>query len=241
MTEETHLPPDEEAPPQVEPSTEVRDDGFDFDLDAELPPPPPRRRRFPLVTAGLALCAAVGGGVVLGILIQKHWGSDGSGGGRGAALAAALASGTGQTPAQTGGTRGQTPGAAALTRNGTIGQVKAIDGTSLYVTDLQGNTVKVTTGPGVRVRVTSDATLKKISPGDYVTVQGTKTATGYKATSITDSGQESPFSGFGGGGAVFGSPLGGGSDSSSGDSNRNQQSGGDSSTQNVPTLPGLGG
>jgi hypothetical protein len=107
--------------------------------------------------------------------------------------------------------------------------VKAIDGTTLYVTDLQGNTVKVTTGPGSHVRVTSDATLEKVRPGDYVTVQGTKTASGYRATSITDSGSESPFAGaFGGGG--FSTPSGA------------QRSGGNSGGGgSIPALPGLGG
>ena len=212
------MPPADDAPTDVAPPAPERDDGFDFDFDAEVPPPPPRRRRLPLFTAGLALCAAIGAGVVCGILIQKHWGGSGSGGGRGAAALAAF-SGRGARPA----------GANAFARGGTVGQVKAIDGTSLYVTDLQGDTVKVTTGPGVRVRVTSDTTLKKVRPGDYVTVQGTQTKTGYRATSITDSGTESPLGAlFGGGGAAGGSAPGG------------RQSGG-GGPGNVQVLPGLGG
>ena len=222
------MPPADDAPTDVTPPAPERDDGFDFDFDAEVPPPPPRRRRLPLLTAGLALCAAIGAGVVFGILIQKHWGGSGSGGGRNAAALAAFAGRTGQAGG-TGGGSGRAAGANAFTRGGTVGQVKAIDGTSLYVTDLQGNTVKVTTGPGVRVRVTSDATLKKVRPGDYVTVQGTQTKTGYRATSITDSGTQSPLGGlFGGGGAAGGRAPGG------------QQSGG-GGTGNVPVLPGLGG
>jgi hypothetical protein len=223
------MPPANDAPTDVTPPATERDDGFDFDFDAEVPPPPPRRRRLPLLTAGLALCAAIGAGVLGGILIQKHWGGSGSGGGRGAAALAALSGRGGQAGRGAGGSGARPAGANAFTRGGTVGQVKAIDGTSLYVTDLQGNTVKVTTGPGVRVRVTSDATLKKVRPGDYVTVEGTQTKTGYRATSITDSGTESPLGGlFGGGGAAAGSAPGG------------QQSG-SGGTGNVPALPGLGG
>ena len=219
----------DETPTEVTPLSTERDDGFDFDLDGELPPPPRRRRRLPLVTAVLTLCAAVGAGVVFGILIQKHWGGSGgsSAGGRAASFAAAFAGRTGQTGGAAGGRA-----AGGFASSGTTGQVKAIDGTTLYLTDFQGNTVKVTTGPGVRVRVTSDGTLKRISPGDYVVVQGAQTASGYKATSITDSGTESPFAG------GFGATRGGGS-------NGGQQSGGTTTTTtgagNVPVLPGLGG
>jgi hypothetical protein len=233
------MPPADQVPTDVQPPAVERDDGFDFDLTEELPPPPPRRRRLPLVTAGLALCAAIGAGVVFGILIQKHWGGSGSsGGGRGASLAAGFGGRTGQTGTQAGGS-GRAAGAGAFTRSGTTGQVKTIDGTSLYVTDLQGNTVKVTTGPGVRVRVTSNGTLKKVRPGDYVTVQGTQTASGYKATSITDSGTESPFAGAFGGGA---GGAGGSGGTSTGTSTGTQQSGGNGGgAGTTPALPGLGG
>ncbi len=229
MSDEASMAAGDE-PTEIQRPPAERDDGFDFDLEGELPPPPPRRRRLPFVTAGLALCAAIGAGVVLGIVIQKHWGGSGSAGGarRAAGLAAAF---TGRTGTGTGtGSEGR---AGGFTRSGTTGQVKAIEGTTLYVTDLQGNTIKVTSGPGVRVRVTSDGTLKKVSPGDYVVVQGTQTKTGYRATSITDSGTESPFAGGLGGGGVFGGGSSGGGGSSS-----TQQPGGNGT---VPALPGLGG
>ena len=240
MSDEVPMAAGDEPTEMQRPSAE-RDDGFDFDLEAELPPPPPRRRRLPFVTAGLALCAAIGAGVVLGILIQKHWGGSGSAGGahRASGLAAAFA---GRTGTGTGaGSGGRAAGAGGFTRSGTTGQVKAIEGTTLYVTDLQGNTIKVTSGPGVRVRVTSDGTLKKVSPGDYVVVQGTQTKTGYRATSITDSGTESPFAGGLGGGGVFGGGSGGsGGSGSSGGSSGAQQPGGKGGG-GVPALPGLGG
>lgn len=191
-------------PTPDEPTTELTPpqpgiDDFDFDFAEAVAPP--RRRRLPLLTGALALCAAIGGGVVLGIAIQKHWGSGGStGGGRSAALAAALAASSGSATSSGAGSaaRGGAAGAGGFARSGTAGQVKAIDGTSIYVTDTDGNVVKVTTDPGVQVRVTKTGSLKSIVPGDFVVVQGTKTKAGYKATSISDSGSGGGFSLFGG-------------------------------------------
>ena len=243
MSGDALTPGPEDAPTEVSPPV-PRDDGFDFDLDSELPPPPPRRRRTPVLTAALELCAAVGIGVLGGILIEKHWGG-GSGGGNGGGRAAAFAAlaGRGGQSTGSGGSPTGPAGGGAFARAGTVGQVKAVAGRSLYVTDLQGNVVKVTTAPGTKVRVTSDGTLRKIHPGDYVTVQGPQTATGYSATSITDSGTESPF----GAGAGFGGFGGGGTGSSrgtTGTSGGGTNGGGTSTgggTANVPALPGLGG
>ncbi len=210
--------PDE--PTTETPATQPGLDDFDFDF--EETPAPVRRRRLPLITGALALCAAIGGGVVLGIAIQKHWGGSGSSGGSrsAASLAAALAGRTGQSRGSTG---AAAPG--GFTRSGTAGQVKAIDGKNLYVTDTDGNVVKVTTDPGVSVRVTKTGTLKSIAPGDFVVVQGTKTKSGYRATSITDSGTSASAGGFGG------LPSGGGSGSNG------NQGGTGGTTQ--PALPGL--
>jgi hypothetical protein len=244
MSDQTPTPGSGDAPTGVSPPA-PRDDGFDFDLDAELPPPPPRPRRRPLLTNMLVLCAAVGIGVIGGVLIEKHWGGGGSGGGTAGGRAAAFAALAGRG-GQTGGSGGTTGGrAGGFARNGTVGQVKTIDGKNLYITDLQGNVLKVTTGPGVRVRVTSDGTIKKVFPGDYVTVQGAQTATGYTVTSITDTGTESPV---GGGLGAFGGSFSGEAPSGTGGSGSGSGSGGSGSaggsgggTTSLPALPGLGG
>jgi hypothetical protein len=199
----------DEASTEVQPADQHGLDGFDFDFD-ETTVPPPRRRRLPFVTALLLLSTAVGIGVVFGVLIQKHWGGTPAASGFNGRAPAAARSGSGAGPS----------GARSFAQSGTAGQVKAIDGTTLYVTDTQGNVVKVTTRPGVTVQVTRPGTLKSISPGDFVVVQGTKTKSGYRATSISDSGTSG-----GGGGPlrVFGGP------SSSGN--------GGSGAQRLPGLP----
>ena len=54
-----------------------------------------------------------------------------------------------------------------------------------YVTDFNGNTVKVKATPRLRVTKTVRASLKSLRPGDSVVVQGTKQKDGsYKASSI---------------------------------------------------------
>jgi hypothetical protein len=200
----------DEANTEVQPADQHGLDGFDFDFD-ETAVPPPRRRRLPAVTALLLLSAAVGIGVVFGVLIQKHWGGSPAASGFNGRAPAAARGGSGAGPS----------GARSFAQSGTAGQVKAIDGTTLYVTDTQGNLVKVTTGPGVTVRVTRLGTLKSISPGDFVVVQGTKTTSGYRATSISDSGTSG---GGAGGPLVFGQPGG-------------SANGGGGGTQSLPGLP----
>jgi len=181
----------------------------EFELDDAVLAPPPRRKRLPFATAALGACVMVGVGVVGGIAIQKHWGvSSNAANGRAAAFAA-LGRATGAS-----GVSGRSGPASQFARGGTIGTVKAIDGRSLYVTDAQGNVVKVTTTAATTVRVTQTGSLRKIKPGDNVVVQGAQTASGYSATSITDSGSESALGGFGGGsggGTGFGGVSGSGS------------------------------
>ena len=69
----------------------------------------------------------------------------------------------------------------ALSRGGTtFGTVSVIKGTTLYVTDSSGNTVKVTTSPSSRVTKTTTATiaLSGVQPGDTVVVRGTQQKNG---------------------------------------------------------------
>ena len=90
-------------------------------------------------------------------------------------------------------------------RGPTIGTVKLVDGTSVYVQDLQGNTIKVTTKPTTTVSVSKTGKASDLAPGSAVIVQGTPSADGTSmaATSISQT------TGVGGGGG-FGAGRGAG-------------------------------
>ncbi len=146
------------------------------------PLPLPRRRRLPVLTAALTVAVLCGAAFVGGAAAQKHWGSSGSSAGsrNGAAAAAALAARlggttTGQTrTGTTGGTGSRAGGAGGFLGGGaTIGTVGVIKGSTLYVTDTSGNTVKVVTSPSSTVSKTVDTNVNAIHPGDTVVVRGT--------------------------------------------------------------------
>lgn len=197
------------------------DDAFQTDdtfLDDDGFVPPARPRKLPVATALLLLCTTAGVGVIGGIAIQKHWGGAPSSGGAFAdGRLAAVGSGAGSAAAAAGangrqgaGGSGAT-GASGFAGAGTIGTVKAIDGTALYVTDTQGNVVKITTDAASIVSVTKPGSVKDIEPGDRVVVQGSRSATGYKATTISVGGAGGAgFGGRGGLGGRGGSAAGGG-------------------------------
>ncbi len=249
------LAPAAAAPPASPPAPAVAESlpgaAFDLaDLDRDVVMPRVRHRRLPFLTALLAASAVAGVGVVGGILIQKHWGgsSGGAGGGGNAAAFAALRAargaggdlGAGVTGA-TGATGAAIPGAAGGRGfGGTAGTVKTIDGTTLYVTDTTGNIIKVTTVPGITVRVTKNGTLQDIHPGDTVIVQGEATGGVVAATAVTLGGAGGRFGGFGRGGGL-GSGGGSGARAGAGAGAATGATGSDNGGGTPPALPGLGG
>jgi hypothetical protein len=147
-----------------------------------------RRRKLPAITAALALAVAVGGGLVGGIEVQKHWGASNASAAAGrpagfAGFAARFGGGAGGG-APGGGFSGGSGGGS-----GTGGTVTLIKGSTLYVTDASGNTVLVHTTAGSKVDQTVAGTIKTVHPGDAVTVTGTKNNDGsYSARQITIGG-----------------------------------------------------
>jgi hypothetical protein len=100
-----------------------------------------------------------------------------AGGGAGGARPRAGAGGAGAAPG------GAAAGAAAA------GQVKRVDGLNIFVTDAQGNEVKVVTTPSSRFTRTGPGSLQEVRPGDAVIVQGQKGDDGVvTATAVADSG-----------------------------------------------------
>ncbi len=152
-----------------------------------------RRKRLPAVTAVLALAVVAAAGVIGGIEIQKHWGSSPSSNGSSGA-AAAFASRFGSGGAGRAGGRSGSGGFGAFPGGGfggdaAVGTVTLIKGSSLYVTEADGNTVLVHTSAGSQVTKTVQGTVKTVHPGDTVTVTGAQASDGsYTASRISIAG-----------------------------------------------------
>jgi hypothetical protein len=176
--------------------------------------PRPRRRllaagRNPtvLVLLGVLLTAC---GFIGGVLVEKGQSSPaGSTSGatarltsRFAALRQATAGGAGASAG--GGLLGAGAGTSGGARRPLSGQVAYLAGNTLYVTDLEGNTVKVDTSPATAVTKTVTAKVASIHPGETVAVTGATASNGVVSA-------ESIRVGAGGGGlaALFGGAGGG--------------------------------
>ena len=175
---------------------------------------PPRRRRRLVTPVSAALTAVLiaAVGFIGGVEVQKgqadNSGAAGSAGGGRAALAAG-ASGAGAAA----GARGGFPARGGAQGNATVGSVANKHGSTLYVKDSDGNTVRVKTTSHSKINRTATASVGAIHPGDTVIVQGTKsaggtiTATQINATSSSAAGGLGGF--FGGGGGLRGCGRGG--------------------------------
>jgi hypothetical protein len=199
----------------------------------ELPPRPRRRlvAPLPLALLGTLLTAC---GFIGGVLVEKGQGSGSTGAGAlsggGSALAARLASlrgaGAGTGGSGAAGLAGSATaqgisGAAAPGRGGsgggfsspfgggsaTVGEVAFVEGTTLYVINAEGNTVRVNTSPASNVTRTVTSKVAGIHPGETVVVTGATQKSGAISASSIRVG-----SGAGGGGiaALFAGSGGGG-------------------------------
>jgi hypothetical protein len=208
----------------------------DWEPEPEERALPPRRRRRLVTPASCALAAVLIGalGFIGGVEVQKGQASS-----AGAARAGLAGAGAG------GAARGGFAGPGAGQGNATIGSVANKRGSTLYVKDSDGNTIRVKTTSHSKINRTATASVGAIHPGDSVVIQGTKsssetiTATQINATS---SSAASGLAGlFGGGG--FRGGFGGGGSGGTGGSARGAGSGGGSSgggTQEAPAQPSGG-
>jgi hypothetical protein len=195
--------------------SESEDDGWDDGEEPEELAPRPRGRLLrplPLFLVALIVAAA---GFLGGVLAQK--GSEGGtaaavpGGGSLPSFAAAKAEagGTGEGGSAETGSESTTAGAATGlpsfgggTSAAATGTVTSVSGHTIYVKESDGTVVEVKAGDGVTVTRDSNIAAKKIHPGDSVVVEGSKSGSTVKASSIaaTESGVEST-TGPGGAGA----------------------------------------
>jgi hypothetical protein len=183
-------------PPQ-EPYAPLAGDAWEEDHDAL--PPRPRRRLLgkggnPVQVAllGVLLLAC---GFIGGVLVEKSQTSSstsGTGGAlaaRFAALRGASATGSGSAASGSGGAAATGGAAGGAARGGfagrfgaaggaTIGEVAYISGSTLYVTNTEGNTVKVTTSPASSITKTVKTDVHGIHPGETVVVRGSKGSSG---------------------------------------------------------------
>ncbi|WP_371480289.1 hypothetical protein [Kitasatospora sp. NBC_00315] len=116
-----------------------------------------------------------------------YGGQAGGAAGYGGTRRGGQAGGTGaQAGGQAGGTGAQ-GGAAGAAGGFTRGTVKAVDGTTVYLTDANGNTIKVTTGDSTKVQLNQEGKVADLLPGQSVTVVGTPDASGgYAATQLVE-------------------------------------------------------
>ncbi|MFC8715864.1 hypothetical protein [Kitasatospora sp. NPDC057198] len=200
------------------------------DITAELAAPP--RRKLPWPTLALAGCVIAVLSFAGGVWYQKD---DGTGGGTANRAGAANdrfpgggtrggyggAGGYGGFGGQNGGGQngggqnggGQNGGAAGGFTRGTV---KSVDGSTVYLTEANGTTVKVTTGDSTKVTTTKEGKVGDLQPGQSVTVLGSKAEDGsYQATQLTEGNAAGGFGGRGGGaGGAAGAGAGTGSGTS---------------------------
>jgi hypothetical protein len=171
-----------------------------LDDESELPRRPRRRLLTPIPLALLA-ALLIACGFIGGVLVQKGQGGTASPSGsasggfpsglaalRGAVPGAGAAGGT--SSAGGSGAKGGAsafPGTGGASSGGvTTGEVAYARGNTLYVTDSQGNTVKVSAAAGSKVTKTVSTKANSIHPGATVVVLGSKAKDGsISASSIS--------------------------------------------------------
>ncbi|WP_051754987.1 hypothetical protein [Kitasatospora purpeofusca] len=183
------------------------------DVTAELAAPP--RRRLPWVPLVLSAAVIATAAFAGGVWYQRDQAPErtsgrtvAAGGGAQQPRPGATGTGAGQNGNRRngGGQGGQGTGGQGGGQGGfTRGTVKAVDGTTVYLTDASGNTVKVTTGDSTKVQLNKEGKVGDLQPGQSVTVVGTPTDGGYAATQLVEGAAAG---GFGGGG--FGGGAGAG-------------------------------
>ncbi|MFN8036176.1 MAG: hypothetical protein U0V73_09610 [Acidimicrobiia bacterium] len=201
-----------------QPWSSTTDHGYADDLDdPPAPAPRPRRRLLTGVTALLAVGVVAAAGFYAGVQVQKHQGSSSSattaGGANGFAAAfrrfgAGGAGGTGGAGGSGGLAAGgagaaggsATPTAGSETR--TAGTVKLVDGTDVYVTEANGNTVLVTTDKATTMTKSATASVNDVKPGQTVVISGIQNKDGsIQGTSLSVGGSGGGF-GLGGSGGT---------------------------------------
>jgi hypothetical protein len=177
-------------------STPLDDD--DAELTAVLTRRP--RAKLPSLTLILAAIVVASAGFLGGALVGKHYGTSSTGNLAAAfrGLAAARAGASSSASPGTGSRTGFPGGGGGLfgSGNATIGSIKLIDGSTIYVQTTAGDIVQVATSAATKVTVSSTVPVQDLKPGETVIVEGSKNSSG--AVAATSISQTSLGGGFGG-------------------------------------------
>ena len=176
-------------------SFEVEDDDWD---EAPITP----RVRVPRPTKLLLVLMVAAAAFAGGVFAQRHWGPA-----REAALlrpraprvAAPAAAPAARSGAGRRGSAAERGGSATGFGGATIGQVAYLKGTTLYITDTSGNTIKVIVPKGTPVTKSVSTGLNGVGPGDTVVVRGLPGPNGTATAQSVSVGAAG--AGFGGGAA----------------------------------------
>ena len=152
------------------------------------------RAKLPSLTLVLAAIVVASAGFLGGALVGKHYGSSGSSAAaafsRFAGARASASTGAGSGSSASGRTGAFGAG------NATVGTIKLIDGSTVYVQTTAGDIVQVATSAGTKVTVSSTVPVTSLRPGQTVIVEGSKNSSG--AVAATSISQTSLGAGFGG-------------------------------------------
>jgi hypothetical protein len=162
--------------------------------EPEQLPPRPRRRVLAPVPVALLVVLMTACGFVVGARVEKGQASSSSGTGGGPAAALAALRGTGQAGGTNPGSRAAPSGGAAGFPLGgragggagtaiTVGEVSYVRGSTLFGTDSQGTTKKVSTSAASRLTRSVSTNVGGIHPGETVVVQGSAGSGGSIAAS----------------------------------------------------------
>ena len=149
--------------------------------------PPGGKKGLPRITVFLGVGLLAAATFLAGIEAQKQWGGSSSSGGTGRFGAFAAANG-GPTRTGANGATGAQGGAGGFfgRRGGgfTTGTVKLVQGSTIYVTTADGNTVKVTVPSSATISKSVTEKVSGIHPGDTVTAIGTTSKGVVKAATV---------------------------------------------------------
>jgi hypothetical protein len=211
----SHAPAREagDVPTQPSPGYEEieRADDWPQEREDEDLPRRPRRRLLAPVPVALLVALLTACGFIGGVLVEKGSATStaGASGPTGAARFAGLrGAGAGGGAASAGG--GGAAGGAAAGSGGagaaaTAGTVAFIQGSTLYVTNAEGNTVKVKTSAASSVSKTTKSSVTAIHPGESVVITGGSSTNGTvtaESIRVGGTGATSLFGGAGGGGGA---------------------------------------